>query len=117
MDRLPRGLKIIFASIIVILTFFIDAKAQDANYWTHQYGSRSTLLGGAVIGSVLDLSATYYNPGALSLIDEPDVLLAAKVFEYPNYTIKRPRTVKVVMLPFRHLSVLKYQSCQMEIHR
>ncbi len=88
MDRLPHGLKIIFASIIVILTFFIDAKAQDANYWTHQYGSRSTLLGGAVIGSVLDLSATYYNPGALSLIDEPDVLLAAKVFEYPNYTIK-----------------------------
>jgi len=46
------------------------------------------LLGGAVIGSVLDISGTYYNPGGLSLIADPDVFLAAKVFEYPQYTLK-----------------------------
>ena len=62
--------------------------AQDANYWTHQYGTRSTLLGGAVIGSVLDLSGTYYNPGGVALVAEPAVIEAAKVFQYPSVTLK-----------------------------
>ena len=43
--------------------------AQDAHYWTLQYGPKSSLLGGAVIGSIKDISGTYYNPGALSLSD------------------------------------------------
>lgn len=66
------------------------ASAQDIHYWTHQYGTRSNLLGGAVVGSVLDLSGTYYNPGGLSLID-PDaveLLMFAKVFHYPSFTIQ-----------------------------
>jgi hypothetical protein len=58
--------------------------SQDSHYWTNQYGTRATLLGGAVIGSVLDLSATYYNPGGLSLIDKPGTLMAAKVMQYPR---------------------------------
>jgi len=62
--------------------------AQDANYWTNQYGTRANLLGGAVIGSVLELSGTYYNPGGLSLIEDPDLILAAKVFQYPIITLR-----------------------------
>jgi hypothetical protein len=46
------------------------------------------ILGGAVIGSVLDLSGTYYNPGGLSLIEDPDVFLAAKVLEWPHFTLE-----------------------------
>jgi len=66
------------------------ALAQDVHYWTHQYGTRSNLLGGAVIGSVLDLSGTYYNPGGLSLleIDESELVMFAKVFHYPSVIIK-----------------------------
>ncbi|UCE42049.1 MAG: hypothetical protein JSV17_03475 [Candidatus Aminicenantes bacterium] len=63
--------------------------AQDANYWTHQYGTRSTLLGGAVIGSVLDLSGTYYNPGGVVLVDKPATIEAAKVFHYPGVKLSR----------------------------
>jgi len=44
--------------------------AQENNYWNIQYGTRSTLLGGAVIGSVSDLSATFYNPGAIALFTD-----------------------------------------------
>ena len=33
--------------------------AQDTHYWNDQYGPKSMLLGGAVIGSVNDMSATY----------------------------------------------------------
>jgi hypothetical protein len=64
--------------------------AQDANYWTHQYGTRSTLLGGAVVGSVLDLSGTYYNPGGLALIDKPATIEAAKVFQHPDFILRGP---------------------------
>jgi len=74
--------------IFILFSISIKANAQDSHYWTHQYGTRSTLLGGLVTGSVLDLSGTYYNPGGLSLIDEPETILAAKVFQYPNIAIK-----------------------------
>lgn len=64
--------------------------AQDSHYWTYQYGTRSNLLGGAVIGSVLDLSGTYYNPGGLSLIetDAVELLMFAKVYQYPTVTLR-----------------------------
>jgi hypothetical protein len=34
------------------------------------------------------LSGTYYNPGGLSLIDKPETILAAKVFQYPSTTLR-----------------------------
>jgi hypothetical protein len=40
------------------------ARAQDAQVWGHAYGLRAQLLGGVTVGSVLDLSSTFYNPGA-----------------------------------------------------
>jgi hypothetical protein len=63
-----------------------EAAAQDAHYWTNQHGDRATLLGGAVVGSAVDLSAVYYNPGALSLIEDPDLFAATKVFEWARVT-------------------------------
>jgi len=63
------------------------AHPQDSHYWTNQYGTRATLLGGAVIGSVLDLSGTYYNPGGMSLIKDPQTLMAAKVIQYPHASL------------------------------
>jgi len=56
--------------------------AQDAHYWTLQYGPRSSLLGGAVIGSVDDISGTYYNPGALPLASDLAFAVSASVFQY-----------------------------------
>lgn len=56
--------------------------AQDAHYWTLQYGPRASLLGGAVIGSARDISATYYNPGALSQGADLAFAVSASVLEY-----------------------------------
>jgi hypothetical protein len=66
----------------------LTAAAQDSHYWTHQYGMQGNLLGGIVIGSVTGLAGTYYNPGSLPFIDEKQVILASKVFEYSNTTLK-----------------------------
>jgi hypothetical protein len=62
--------------------------AQDTQYWNIQYGTRSTLLGGAVIGSVSDLSATYYNPGALGLSRASRLILSAGVYEASSSTLE-----------------------------
>jgi hypothetical protein len=74
-------------AVVSLLALAPLALAQDSHYWTNQYGTRATLLGGAVIGSVLDLSGTYYNPGGLSLLEKPATLMAAQVFQYPRLTL------------------------------
>ena len=55
--------------------------AQDSQYWTLQYGPVAELLGGVVVGSTRDLSATYYNPGALALTKDPSLLASVESFE------------------------------------
>lgn len=47
------------------------ARSQDSNQAMLQYGPQGTLLDGASIGGVQDLSAAYYNPGALVLLPSP----------------------------------------------
>jgi hypothetical protein len=71
----------------ILLTFLLgmvlsqDVLAQDSHYWNLHYGTESTLLGGAVIGGVADLSATYYNPGWLALREEAGLILSARVYD------------------------------------
>ncbi|MGD8628450.1 MAG: hypothetical protein PVH52_05175, partial [bacterium] len=76
------------AVLLTICAFTPPAAAQDTHYWTYTYGTRASLLNGAIIGSVVDISATYYNPGALPLIEDIEVLLAARSFHYPNIWLR-----------------------------
>ncbi len=64
------------------------AKAQEAHYWSEQFGNRSMLLGGNVIGSVFDLGAVFYNPGRLGLIENPAFVLSAKAYQWDRYDIE-----------------------------
>ncbi|MBE3131707.1 MAG: hypothetical protein IMZ54_13470 [Acidobacteria bacterium] len=82
-----RTLRLLALVAVVGLCLVPLARSQDAHYWTNHYGTRATLLGGAVIGSVLDLSGTYYNPGGMSLIKDPEMLMAAKVIQYPHVSL------------------------------
>jgi len=76
----------ILLAVLILATTAGGIPAQDAHYWNLQYGNRARLLGGAVIGSVLDVSAVYYNPGALSLTESKGLLLAGNVFELRTLT-------------------------------
>ena len=62
--------------------------AQDSQYWNIQYGPVGQLLGGQVVGSSRDLSATYYNPGGLSLAESPEFLLSVQAFELESFTLR-----------------------------
>jgi len=62
--------------------------SQDSHYWIHQYGTRADLLSGLVVGSVKDLSSTYYNPGAIPLSPEQSLVLTTDAFEFAKITVK-----------------------------
>ena len=75
-------------SAACILLIPAIARAQDAHYWTDQYGPRASLLGGAVIGSISDISGTFYNPGSLGLAESLPFALSTSVYEYVNVRIE-----------------------------
>ncbi|MHB8766562.1 MAG: hypothetical protein ACYDA8_19805 [Deferrisomatales bacterium] len=58
------------------------AAAQDSHYWANQFGDRSALLGGAVVGGVRDPSAGYYNPGALGFVGNSNLTVGANAFRF-----------------------------------
>ena len=64
------------------------ALAQGSHYWTNQYGNRSMLLSGVVVGGVQDLGAVYYNPGRLAQIENPAFILTAKAYQWDKLSIK-----------------------------
>ena len=55
--------------------------AQDNHYWTHQFGTRASLMGGAMIGGVDDTSAVYYNPGRLGWITNDSLKVSANGYQ------------------------------------
>jgi hypothetical protein len=74
--------------LIIVLLFLQPTFAQDTQYWTEQYGTKSFYLGGAVIGSMLDLSATFYNPGAIAMMENPEILTGSKSLTLTSFKFK-----------------------------
>ncbi len=63
------------------------AAAQDAHYWTYGYGPIGQLTEGTLVGGVSDLSAVYYNPGALALIEKPRFAIGLTSVELANIDV------------------------------
>ncbi|MDM8560141.1 hypothetical protein [Candidatus Parabeggiatoa sp. HSG14] len=77
---------------IALLTFFLvflsnPVMSQDHHYWSQQFGSRSALMGGAVVGGVRDTSAGFYNPGALGFINQPSLSVSANAYQLERLSI------------------------------
>jgi hypothetical protein len=91
-DEMANRLSDVLISATVVTALLLatpgESAGQDANYWTLHYGPRSSLLGGAVIGSVDDVSGTYYNPGALGLAENLAFAVSADVFEFSVITLE-----------------------------
>ncbi|WP_223637221.1 hypothetical protein [Corallococcus sp. EGB] len=80
-SRVPWG-------VVLGLLVSATALAQDAHYTTRQFGNRAWLLGGSFVGNPKDISAVYYNPGALALLGAPELELTGTVFEYVRLNVK-----------------------------
>jgi len=55
--------------LIFILLFSVLGFGQENHYWFHNFGAVSSLKGGIDVGGIRNVSAAYYNPGALAFID------------------------------------------------
>ena len=78
---------------IILFTFWLvffsqSVCSQDHHYWTQQFGSRSGLMGGAVVGGVRDTSAGFYNPGALGFINQPSLSVSANAYQLERLSIE-----------------------------
>ena len=87
-----RSLSLKLAYILPVLFLALlltpgPTSAQDAHYWTLQYGTRAELLGGLVVGSIKDLSSTFYNPGAVAYSTDQSLLFTTDAFEFSNLII------------------------------
>ena len=77
-----------FFALASLAVVALPLHAQDAHYWTVQYGPRASLLGGGVIGSVNDVSATFYNPGGLAMADSLSFAISLNVFQRTETTVE-----------------------------
>jgi len=78
--------------LLVLLSAAAPIAAQDAYQWSEAYGTQANLLGGVVVGSVPDLSATFYNPGRLASISTAGVALTSRTFKYRTLELKLDQT-------------------------
>ncbi|MUP45617.1 hypothetical protein E0K83_07635 [Gramella sp. BOM4] len=65
-----------------------NIQAQDTHYWTQQFGTRSALLSGAVLGGTNDNTMIYYNPGGLGFLDNSSVSINASAYSFGNITVE-----------------------------
>lgn len=90
LHRFWKNSKVLQAGALLLLIFFFNSRmseAQDDHYWAQQYGAMSTLMGGAMVGGVNDNSAVYYNPAALSFINNPSLSIDANVYKMDKIVI------------------------------
>lgn len=57
-------------------------------YWTENYGSRSSLLGGQVVAGAYDNSAIFYNPGAMGFIPKPNFSVSANTYGFETIKLQ-----------------------------
>ncbi|UCH84203.1 MAG: hypothetical protein JSW50_00510, partial [Candidatus Latescibacterota bacterium] len=88
MSATLKTLTVACAITAIVLSTGGPVLGQDSHYWTEQYGERSQLLSGSVIGSVNDMSAVYYNPGALGYLEKPEISLTMNAFRLLRVRVK-----------------------------
>jgi len=90
MSRSHPGLMYVATALSAVCMLVVPtkARAQDAHYWTDHYGPRAYLLGGAVIGSISDISGTYYNPGSLALAESLTFALSTSVYQHESIRLE-----------------------------
>lgn len=60
---------------------------QDTHYNTQQYGTRSALMSGAVLGNVRDNTALFYNPAGMGFIDTSSLSINGNAYQIDNIRI------------------------------
>lgn len=71
-------MKQLFALLVVLLTG--HSMAQDVHHWSEQFGTRASLLGGAGTAGLGDNATVFYNPSAMSWVDDPNLSVTVNAY-------------------------------------
>ncbi|WP_224485139.1 hypothetical protein [Robertkochia aurantiaca] len=74
--------------LIFVLLPLSVLHAQDTHYWTQQFGNRSALMSGAVVGGASDNTMLFYNPGSLAFLKDASVSVNANAYRVEAIRIK-----------------------------
>ncbi len=75
-------------ALLLVLMISSNVFSQEYHYWSNQFGSRSALMSGAVVGGVRDTSAGFYNPGALGFIKNSTFSVSANGYQLESVSIQ-----------------------------
>ena len=84
MRKLEYFFKILTLSLLV--GFLQVVYGQEGNYKLENYGNQSALLTGNVTASASDLALTYYNPSKLLFLEESNVLISIKAYQWKQFS-------------------------------
>lgn len=73
---------------LFIFCVMTPVNGQDTHYWTHQFGTRSALMSGAVVGGIFDNTMIYYNPAALGFLTNTSITVNANAYRFENIVIE-----------------------------
>ena len=74
--------------IVFLVIRITNGFCQESNYANYEVGSKATMLGGAVVAGIDNISSAYYNPGALAFIDNSSVSLETSTLFTGRLNIK-----------------------------
>ncbi|TRZ45741.1 hypothetical protein [Robertkochia solimangrovi] len=78
-------------TVLLLLTFLLSgilvALGQDTHYWSQQFGTRTALMSGAVIGGANDNTMIWYNPGGLGFLENASISINANAYRLENIKI------------------------------
>ena len=72
---------LLFFIIIFSVRYYFS---QEYNYWSNNFGAKSTLMCGAAVSNYFDNGAIFYNPATLCFKDSGNISLSANLYKFES---------------------------------
>ena len=73
---------------MILLTGWLESGAQTNRYWSQNFNEESSMLCGSVVGGGGGISSIYYNPAAISEIENSNLSINASLVSLELYNVK-----------------------------
>lgn len=89
------------AGLIIFACYGNITMYAQNNYWLQQYGAKSSLMAGAVVGGIEDNSALFYNPAGIGSIDSNNVNISANGYGFETVSLQNGAGTNLDLNSFR----------------
>jgi len=72
---------------LALLLLSYSSYGQDYHYWSEQFGTKSSFLGGATAAGIDDNSTVYYNSAAMAFIKDPSISVTINAYRFSTISM------------------------------